>query len=292
MKASIAGAYYASLFLRERDLPYRLVTAFTVEEETTGFGTREYLSWAIDGGRLDPRRTAAVVTEPTGLSHVSLGNRGAIFAAFKITGRGGHGSRPHLASNPLDAVTRILAALPGLVADWNRRFPDPAFDAYGGTTVTPTSVESGDATRHNVIPEVARFLLDCRMTSGLYRDDFRVLKDELVTLVRAEAGDGFDVEVEFRHPRAGQKIEASEPIAQAALQTLRDDMGIDAEFRHTPAGNDAVYFEARGIPCVNKVGPGHPECAHRVDEYVAVENVLRGVEFFIRLALRWAERFR
>jgi acetylornithine deacetylase/succinyl-diaminopimelate desuccinylase-like protein len=38
---------------------------------------------------------------------------------------------------------------------------------------------------------------------------------------------------------------------------------------------------------INKVGPGLPEVVHRPDEYVPLENLVRGTEFFIRLALRW-----
>jgi acetylornithine deacetylase/succinyl-diaminopimelate desuccinylase-like protein len=76
-------------------------------------------------------------------------------------------------------------------------------------------------------------------------------------------------------------------LAANVLSVLQDDLGFpQAEFRYTPAGNDAVYFALKGIPTVNKVGPGHPECAHRVDEFVKVENVLLGVELYVHITLK------
>ena len=64
-----------------------------------------------------------------------------------------------------------------------------------------------------------------------------------------------------------------EPLAGhlGHLIVVREDLGRpQAEFRYTPAGNDAVFFGLQGIPTINKVGPGHPECAHRVDEHVSL----------------------
>jgi acetylornithine deacetylase/succinyl-diaminopimelate desuccinylase-like protein len=98
---------------------------------------------------------------------------------------------------------------------------------------------------------------------------------------------GYEISWEELYPREGQKIERDHPLAQTVMKVLREDLGIaEAEFRYTPAGNDAVFFGIKGIPTINKVGPGHPECAHRVNEYVKIENVLKGVELFIWIGLR------
>ena len=284
LHASMVGAYFASLFLRDRQLPGRLVTAYTIEEETTGDGTRLLLDWAEETGFFDFSQTACVITEPTGLDHLCLGNRASSFLVLTVKGLGGHGSRPHLARNPLTHLMTVLDGLAELEATWAGTCSDPDF---GSPTLTPTSVTAGDLSRTNVIPELARAVVDCRPTPLLWQDDLKRFRRELGECLSSFNKDGFELSWEELYPREGHKLEATHPLAGHVLSTLRDDLGYpQAEFRYTPAGNDAVYFALKGVPTINKVGPGHPECAHRVNEFVALENVLLGVELYIRVALK------
>jgi len=284
LHASTVGAYFASLFLRDAGLPGRLVTAFTIEEETTGDGTIGFLEWAERERFLDFTRTACVVTEPTGLDQVCLGNRGSSFLVLRVQGLGGHGSRPHLSRNPIDKLRAILDGLEALERRWAERYPDAEF---GHTTLTPTALNAGDLDRTNVIPEVAEAIVDCRPTPTLYRNDLELFRRELGECLRAFDEEGYDVSVEELYPREGHKLDQSHPLAQTVLRALREDLGRSrAEFRYTPAGNDAVFFGLKGIPTINKVGPGHPECAHRVDEHVRLDNLFQGVELYTWIALR------
>ncbi len=286
LKASIAAAFVAARHLRDAQLAGRVVIAMTVEEETTGDGTREFLAWALAERFLDPTRTVAVVTEPTGLDHVSLGNRGTCFAAARIVGSGGHGSRPHLARNPIDAAHELLAALPALRERWARTAGDPDL---GASQVTPTSISAGARARLNMIPESADLVLDCRVNRPLWSAEFAGLARDLELVSQLVRDREFDVTWELLHRRGGHKLAAEHPLARLGLDVLRSDLGVArAEFRYTPAGNDAVFFGQHGIPALNKVGPGHPECAHRVDEYVELDNLPRGVALFAQLGRRFA----
>lgn len=291
LKGSIAAAYVASWYLSQRNipLPIRCITAMTVEEETTGAGTHEYVARAIASGALIPDQTVAVITEPTGLRHVSLGSRGAVFADVRVVGQGGHGSRPQEAKNPAAAVVRMIAAIDPLVANWRTRFRDPHFPE---TTVTVTSLRGGDGSRHNVIPHEAGFLVDCRPAPGLDGNDFQILKEELIATMKRAAGDGFALDVDWRYPRPGHKVAVDAPIVQIACEALREELGVEAEFRYTPAGNDACYFGQHGISALNKLGPGDPEQAHRVDESIALENVHHAAVLYARIAERYADHVR
>jgi len=284
MHCSTVGAYFASLYLRDSGLPGRLVSAFTIEEETTGDGTIGFLDWAQRERFLDPARTACVVTEPTGLDQVCLGNRGSTFLVLRVKGLGGHGSRPQLARNPIGKLRAILDGLGALERDWAERYADPDF---GRPTLTPTAFRAGDLDRTNVIPEIAEAVIDCRPTPLLYADDPRLFRAELGDCLRAHEEAGYEIAVEELYPREGQKLGQDHPLAQKVLRVVREDLGItDARFHYTPAGNDAVFFGMEGIPTVNKVGPGHPEQAHRRDEHVTLENLFLGVELYVWIALR------
>jgi acetylornithine deacetylase len=283
LHASIAGAYFASLFLKDVGLPGRYMTAFTIEEETTGLGTVKFLEWAREQRLFDFDRASAIVTEPTGLSQICLGNRGSSFLVVRVKGLGGHGSRPHLARNPVTKVMQILERLKRLEADWKERYTDPEF---GFTTLTPTAIKAGDLDRTNVIPEHAEAVVDCRPVPAVYADDLAIFRAGVGEAIGACAEEGFEITWEDLYTREGQKLPADHPLAVMTLGVLRDDLGIDAELAVTQAGNDAVFLAQQGIPTINKVGPGHPELAHRVDEHVSIENLLLGTEMFIWLGLR------
>jgi acetylornithine deacetylase/succinyl-diaminopimelate desuccinylase-like protein len=287
MHASTVCAYFASLFLREVELPGRVITAFTIEEETTGDGTQIFLDRAEADGSLDFSRTSCVVTEPTGLDHFCLGNRGSSFVVIEVTGLGGHGSRPHLAHNPAVRAVEILGGIRELEARWREEHHDPEF---GHPTLTVTAINSGDLERTNVIPSVAELVLDCRLTPALWADDLAPFREQLGSLLTSFADDHHRIEWRELYPREGHKLAADHPLVDTVTRALREDLGLEAEARYTPAGNDAVYFGMRGIPTINKVGPGLPECCHRVDEFVPVKNLLLGVELYIWIALRHFRR--
>lgn len=288
LKASIAAVYFAQLFLVEHgiELPGRVVSAFTIEEETTGVGTRELLSWALAEGFLAPDRTVAVVTEPTGLTQLCTGNSGCLFASIGVRGRGGHGSRPHLARNPIAKLAEIVGALDELAARWADEYPDPVL---APPTLTPTALSGGDAARTNVIPDHANAIVDCRVPEALYAEDFAELRREVDRWLATFDEDGYAISWRVIVRREGHRIDPAHPLVETARAVLAA-MGRDVEVGATTAGNDAVFFGQAGIPAINKIGPGHPECAHRTDEFVRIENVLAGTELYLRLALAWFGR--
>jgi acetylornithine deacetylase/succinyl-diaminopimelate desuccinylase-like protein len=290
LKASLAACLMAQRFVAQRAaagerVGGRLVTAFTVEEETTGRGTRAFLDEALESGLLDPARTVAVITEPSNLVDVGLGNKGTCFAVVRLVGRGGHGSRPAEADSPIDGVRALLEGLPALHGALAARH---AHARLGVPSITPTVVRAGDVARRNAIPDEAELVLDCRVTPGLWADGFRELSAHLDVYLEECLPEGVEGSAELTLARPGQLLDEAHPLALLALATLRDEMGLErAAFHWAPSGNDACFFAERGIDALNKVGPGLPSQAHRGDEYADVELAVRAVEFYARLALSW-----
>ena len=285
LKGALAAAAIAALFHKEGSLPGRVVLAYTIEEETTGDGTAAFVRGAVESGFLDPAATAAVVMEPTGLNHLSLGNRGSIFVTVTVRGAGGHGSRPHLARNPIPKLRDLLAEISAVEEAWTARYPDAEF---GGVSVTPTCVRAGDPERTNSIPEIGSVVLDCRVTPPLEEEGFERFRREFKEFLRPLEQEGYAIEVKDEFARPGHRLAADHPLAQTALAVLREDLAIaEAGFAYTPAANDAVYFARAGIPTINKLGPGDPAQAHRGDESVEIEKVVLGAIAYARLAERW-----
>lgn len=280
LKASIVCATQATLAWKNAGRPGRVMMAWTFEEETTGDGTAALVPWAVGQGIWDPARTSVIVTEPTGLDHLSIGNRGSVFYEVHVTGEGGHGSRPHLARNPIPKALAILADVPRLSGELAAEHDDPDL---GPSTLTPTALLAGDLERTNSIPGRVSFVVDCRPTPPLDADDLALFRTAFEGMLAGHAEDGFEIEFTPQFAREGHKIAADHPLVGHTVAALADT-GIAAEVRTTPAGNDAVYFGMAGIPAVNKLGPGDPGQAHKVDEHCPVGALAVGCEAFLRIA--------
>ncbi|MGH6626043.1 MAG: M20 aminoacylase family protein [Burkholderiaceae bacterium] len=130
-----------------------------------------------------------------------------------VVGRGGHGSAPHLAADPVVAVAHIVVALQTIVS----RNVDPRDMAV----VSVGAIHGGDAP--NVIPGSVVM----RLTVRAYRPEIRaMLRERITELVQAQAatlGVSAEVDYHWRYP-ALVNDEASTAFArQVALDWLGED---------------------------------------------------------------------
>lgn len=115
---------------------------------------------------------------------------GPIMAAadmFLVTvkGRGGHGSTPHRALDPIPAACEMVTALQNLVTR--------AFDVFDPVVITVGSFHAGTA--DNIIPDDARFEATIRTFSESTRSR---VKERVVALVQGiAAAHGLEVEASF-----------------------------------------------------------------------------------------------
>ena len=188
--AMLAGAARL-LCARRADLEGNVIFMFQPGEE--GSAGAKIM---IEEGVLDAagRRPVAAFALHVGSSALPLGmvasRAGTTMAAadtLKVTvrGRGGHGSQPHLAADPIPAACEIVTALQTMVT---RRF-----DVFDPVVVTVGSFHAG--TTDNVIPDDATFVATVRTFSPQTRDLVKEAALHLVTQI-AE-GQGLGAEAAF-----------------------------------------------------------------------------------------------
>jgi hippurate hydrolase len=95
-----------------------------------------------------------------------------------VRGRGGHGSQPHLAADPIPAACEIVTALQTMVT---RRF-----DVFDPVVLTVGTFHAG--TTDNVIPDDAKFIATVRTFSPRTRDRIRDAALGLVSQIAAAHG--------------------------------------------------------------------------------------------------------
>lgn len=124
-----------------------------------------------------PRRT--FTTRPGSLMAASDGLH------VTVHGRGGHGSAPHLAKDPVTVAAEIVTSLQSLVT---RRF-----DIFDPVVVTVGAFHAG--TRRNIIPDDAHFEATVRSFSAAARDRIRAEAPELCR--KLAQAHGLEAEVEY-----------------------------------------------------------------------------------------------
>jgi hippurate hydrolase len=188
--AMLAGAARL-LSARQADLPGSVVFMFQPGEE--GHGGARFM---IEEGVLDAagRRASAAYALHVASAELPAGvfssRAGPMMAAAEalditITGRGGHGSQPHHAADPIPVACEIVTALQVLVT---RRF-----DIFDPVVITVGSFHAG--TTNNVIPDEARLQVTIRSFSPESR---AVVRESAVRLVlETAAAHGLTATAEF-----------------------------------------------------------------------------------------------
>jgi amidohydrolase len=174
--AMLAGAARL-LSARQAELAGNVIFMFQPGEESAG-GARLMISEGVLDAAGD-RPVAAFGLHvassllPLGLFSSRAGTMMAAADTMEVTirGRGGHGSQPHLAADPVPAACEIVTALQTLVT---RRF-----DVFDPVVITVGSFHAGTAS--NVIPDDARFAATVRSFSPGAR---AVVQDAALRLVR------------------------------------------------------------------------------------------------------------
>ena len=97
---------------------------------------------------------------------------------------------------------------------------------------------------------------------------------------------GYDLRSTYQPLGRPASTPSDESIVQTALKAVRSN-GVDQE---APTGFTACcdmhHFRAAGVPTI-VLGPGGLEQAHTTDEFVEIEQVIRGAQIYHDMALEF-----
>jgi amidohydrolase len=164
-----------------------------------------------------------------------------------VTGKGGHGGRPHVSVDALLGAVEIVAALQTLIPR--------EVSAFEQAVLSVCSFHAGTAA--NVMPETARFEGTVRTASDeVYENLFRRI-EEVATAV----GGGFRCEVEVQRremmPAVRNDPETATLVREAATAIVGEDKVLDIE--PVMAGDDVAYLFDRVPGCYIFLGSAHDD---------------------------------
>ncbi len=245
----LLGVGLALAQLAQRDeLPGRVRLLFQPAEERLPAGAPEVIA---AGGLKDVSAIYALHCAPQ-LPVGLVGVRSGPFTAaadkieVRLRGRGGHTARPHLTSDLVYALGRVVVDVPSLL---NRRV-----DPRAGVSMVFGAIRAGEAANAIPIEGVARGTV-----RALNRDAWRDLPALVTELVHeVVAGTGAEVDVNYIRgvpPVVNDRL-ATAIIAGAAGAALGADRVIEAEL--SMGGEDFAFYLEHVPGAMIRLGVGFP----------------------------------
>ena len=215
----LAGA--AHILCERRDhLAGDVVLAFQPGEEGHGGAALMLAEGLLDASGSRPVAAFALHVMSFGLlSGVVAGRPGPMMSAADklqvvVRGRGGHGSAPHKAADPVQAAASMITELQVAVTRH--------FDVLDPVVVTVGRLHAGDA--HNVIPELAEFEATVRYFTTKTAERLKVVLPRVCEGIALAHGVDVDVELVTLFPPTVN----DDDEARWGLQVARDQLGVDA----------------------------------------------------------------
>lgn len=200
-----------------------------------------------------------IAAEPTGLDVVHA-HKGSAFFNLRTVGKAGHASRPELGSNAIDKMLDVLAVVRTEFAAEFAAQKDPVL---GSSTLSIGTIRGG--TKTNIIPDFCEASVDMRFIPAHYdtglMDRYRERLQQVCPDVEVTATPAPPLYTDPTHPLILKLGECgAQPVG-------------------APWFCDACFFAERGMPAI-ALGPGTILQAHTKDEYIAIADLEKGVEFF------------
>ncbi len=190
-----------------------------------------------------------VMMEPTD-NAIHAGCLGNINATWTFRGRAGHSARPWDGDNAIHRAAHGIAALAA---------HEPEEHEFDGLkfyeVVSTTMVEGGIAT--NVVPDLATAQVNYRYAPGRGPEEAEARLREL-------AGGHGEIEVTSNSPSGPV------PLGNPHVERLQADLPTAPKQAWTPVAE----FGRAGLDAIN-FGPGEPAQAHRRDESVRIDALVR-----------------
>lgn len=283
MKGFIAVALAKVPEMARRPLKAPIHFALSYDEELGCLGAHD-LADHIAAVPVKPK--LCIVGEPTGMKAIT-GHKGICDFECVVHGKEAHSSLAPYAVNAVESAAELVAHIKGIArrmageGPFNRQF-DPPF-----TTLQVGLIKGGTAM--NIVPNRCEFSFEIR---NIPEVDADALADE----IRAHAFKVIEPRMKDIDPKSGFEIKNSARVPafdiandHEAVNLVLSLSGANATEKVSFA-TEAGIFHNKGMPTV-VCGPGFIAQAHKPNEFVAKEQILKCEHFLDRLLDKMSQDF-
>lgn len=257
-----------------RGLKIPLHFSFSYDEELGCVGVRRLIS---DMTGLPIQPTLCIVGEPTGMK-VIAGHKGKKSLRCRVHGKECHSALAQ-GVNAVEAAAEVIAHIKAIQRRVKREGPFDEAYVPPYTTLHTGTVHGGRAL--NIVPADCSFDFEIRAlpvddSAALYGEIVNFAKDSLEPEMReVDPSTGFNFEVV--NDTAGFDLPDDHPAVRFVSALTGDNRTGRVSF-----GTEAGLFNQAGVPTV-VCGPGFIDQAHKPDEFISGEQLVRGEAFLRRL---------
>jgi len=271
MKGGLAAMLEAlkCLVMEEDKLRGSIVFQGVVDEEVTGHGTEHLIESGFKGNY-------AIVGEPTDL-YPCIAQRGS--ATFEVLTKGiaAHASQPEKGINAIMSMKKIIDS----IEKYSLKLKERRHPLLNTALINVGLIQGG--VKSNIIPDKCLMQVDRRMVPN---ENPNEVIEEFKSLVKKIEDKNPDVKPEIKVINAVGPFETAEdsPIVKAAVEAVENVEGKLKKPAGFMATCDGYFFSRVGTQTVI-LGPGSLNQAHKPDEYVEVEQLLKAVKIYLSVAV-------
>jgi acetylornithine deacetylase len=275
MKSFVAVVLALAPEFAKRGLKTPLHFAFSYDEEVGCIGVGRLINDLAQAG-IKPK--SCIVGEPTLMQPV-IAHKGKRGFRCSVRGLTCHSAYAPHGVNAVEAAAEAVAYLKSMARRLRDQGPyDRGFDV-AHTTVHTGVMRGGTAL--NIVPHECTFDFEFRHLPG---DDPDALLAELKTYIDTRLAP----EMRAVHPDTGftitplSALPALDNGPEVEVVGLAQELSGNDEIGKVSFGTEGSQFQRAGIPTV-VCGPGSIEQAHKANEFVAIEQVVKCEQFIRRL---------
>jgi succinyl-diaminopimelate desuccinylase len=242
------------------DHPGRIGFLITSDEEgPAADGTVKVIDYLQQNGQTIDW---CLVGEPSSTSElgdvIKNGRRGSLGAILTIKGVQGHIAYPHLADNPIHRALPALHALASEVWDQGNAFFPP-------TSMQISNINGGTGAT-NVIPGEIAVQFNFRFSTEVTQEQLRARTEAILRT--------HPLDYDLQWHLSGQPfLTASGELVDAAIDSIRDITGLDAELSTAGGTSDGRFIAPTGAQVV-ELGPINATI-HKLNEQVLASDLPR-----------------
>ncbi|KAG5683325.1 hypothetical protein PVAND_012611 [Polypedilum vanderplanki] len=218
------------------------------------------------------------IASPTNVFSVFYGERTCWQILFRIHGQPGHGSLL-LEDTAAESMHFLLNKIYDFRRSQEKMLEDnPILELGDVTTINVTRINGGK--QRNVLPAFIELTVDIRMALTVNLDDF----EAMINRWAKECGKKIEIEFVTKEPFCPPtKIDDSNAY-WTAFKSAVDELNLEIKPLVFPAGTDAAYVRAVGIPAIGFSPMNNtPVLLHDHDEFLHADVYLKGIEIYEKI---------
>jgi succinyl-diaminopimelate desuccinylase len=273
MKGGVAAMVLAMKYLYEAGISLngKLQFVGTAGEEVDGFGAKT----VIKKGQIEGT-TAIVISEPSN-NQAYIAHKGALWLEITTYGKTAHGSMPDHGVNAIQAMKNFLNELDHFDLSTHHH------KLLGHSTINVGLIQGGVKT--NVVPDQCTVTLDIRTVPG--HDHGKITAEMEQLLAKACDPMGASYEIQVVNDMAFLETSIEDSFIQLAVHTAQTHFNKTLHPKGVNYYTDgSVYSPSLGIP-VLIYGPGDPAMAHQPNEWLAIDNFIESIRYYMALAIEY-----